>query len=161
VHNRRYFDQRMREESDRARRSHRPISCLFVDVDHFKSINDRFGHPAGDEVLRGVAARVKAELRLSDGMGRYGGEEFAVVLADTDAAMVAAIAERVRAAVEAARFSDSNGGEISVTVSIGTATAAPERTDDSAALAARLVTLADASVYRAKEAGRNRVCAAG
>jgi len=160
VHNRRYFDQRMREEADRARRSHRPISCLFVDVDRFKSINDRFGHPMGDEVLRGVAARVKGELRLSDALGRYGGEEFSVVLADTDAATVASIAERVRAAIEGGEFRDSSGAMIPVTVSIGTATALPERTDDSARLAVQLVSRADAAVYAAKDAGRNCVRAA-
>jgi len=160
VHNRRYFDQRMREESDRARRSGRPISCLFVDVDRFKSINDRFGHPTGDEVLRGVAARVKGELRLSDALGRYGGEEFSAVLADTDAATVASIAERIRAVIEGAEFKDSSGGLVPVTVSVGTATFLPQRADDAALLAVQLVGRADAAVYAAKDAGRNCVRAA-
>ena len=157
VHNRRYFDQRLREEADRARRSGRPLSCLFVDVDRFKSINDRFGHPAGDEVLRGIAGRIKAELRLSDALGRYGGEEFAAVLSDGDAAMALAVGERVRAAVAAAPFPDGAGGTIPVTVSLGIATALPEQFDDSAALAAHLVAAADRGVYRAKADGRDCV----
>jgi diguanylate cyclase (GGDEF)-like protein len=157
VHNRRYFDQRLREEADRARRSRRPLSCLFVDVDRFKSINDRFGHPAGDEVLRGVAARIKAELRLSDALGRYGGEEFAAVLVDGDAGMAMAVGERVRAAVAGSPFPDGAGGHIPVTVSLGIASAMPDRFDSAARLAAHLVAAADRGVYRAKAAGRNCV----
>lgn len=157
VHNRRYFDQRLREEADRARRSRRAISCLFVDVDRFKSINDRFGHPAGDEVLRGVAARMKDELRLSDALGRYGGEEFAAVLADTDPPTALAIAERVREAIAAALFPDGAGGEIPVTVSVGVASAMPGNFDNGAALAAHLVAAADRAVYLAKAEGRNCV----
>jgi len=157
VHNRRYFDQRLEEEADRARRSRRPLSCLFVDVDRFKSINDRFGHPAGDEVLRGIARRIKAELRLSDALGRYGGEEFAAVLSDSDAAMARAVAERVRAAVAAAPFPDGAGRAIPVTVSLGIATALPDRFASGAALSAHLVAAADRGVYRAKADGRNCV----
>ncbi|MEI6320000.1 MAG: sensor domain-containing diguanylate cyclase [Pseudomonadota bacterium] len=157
VHNRRYFDQRLREEADRARRSRRPLSCLFVDVDRFKSINDRFGHPAGDEVLRGVAARIKAELRLSDALGRYGGEEFAAVLVDGDAGMAMAVGERVRAAVAGSPFPDGAGGHIPVTVSLGIASAMPDRFDSAARLAAHLVAAADRGVYRAKADGRNCV----
>ncbi|MBC7780076.1 MAG: sensor domain-containing diguanylate cyclase [Proteobacteria bacterium] len=160
VHNRRYFDQRLREEADRARRSRRPISCLFVDIDRFKSINDRYGHPVGDEVLRGVAARIKGELRLSDTLGRYGGEEFAAVLADTDASTAMTIAERVRAGIEGAPFDDTKGADIPVTVSVGTATALPEHFDNAAALATQLVGRADHALYRAKQEGRNCVRAA-
>jgi diguanylate cyclase (GGDEF)-like protein len=157
VHNRRYFDQRLREEADRARRSRRAISCLFVDIDRFKSINDRFGHPVGDAVLRAVATRIKGELRLSDALGRYGGEEFAAVLADTDAPTALAIAERVRAAVAAVPFEDGAGGAIPITASVGVATAVPERFDNGAALSVHLVTSADRAVYRAKGDGRDCV----
>lgn len=157
VHNRRYFDQRLREESDRARRNRRPLSCLFIDVDRFKSINDRFGHPAGDEVLRGVAMRIQEQLRLSDALGRYGGEEFAAVLADTDGPTALAIAERIRAAIAAAPFPDGVAGRIEVSASVGVATAAPAQFDNGAVLAGRLVAVADQAVYRAKEDGRNCV----
>lgn len=157
VHNRRYFDQRLQEEADRARRSRQPLSCLFVDVDRFKSINDRFGHPAGDEVLRLVAGRIKAELRLSDALGRYGGEEFAAVLSDGNAAMARAVGERVRAAVSAMPFPDGAGGTVPVTVSLGVATALPGRFDSGAALAAHLVAAADRGLYQAKADGRNCV----
>jgi two-component system, cell cycle response regulator len=84
VHNRRYFDQRLREEVDRALRKGQPLSCLLVDVDHFKHVNDKHGHLIGDAVLREVAEQIKDQLRLSDAMARYGGEEFAVLLVQTD-----------------------------------------------------------------------------
>jgi two-component system, cell cycle response regulator len=166
VHNRRYFDQRLREEADRALRARRPLSCLFVDIDRFKAVNDRFGHPAGDEVLRAVARRVKAELRMSDALGRYGGEEFAAVLADTDAPMAQAVAERIRAAIEASPMREPGGAELAVTVSVGTATvpapasAAPgtaNATTSAGELAARLLAAADQALYQAKQDGRNRV----
>ena len=134
-----------------ARRGGQPISILALDVDHFKRINDTFGHDAGDQVLRRVAQTCRAALRHDDVIGRTGGEEFVVVLPRADAGRALEIAERLRAAVERLDWDDVDPA-LRVTVSVGVA----ERSavdDDFAALSRR----ADDSLYRAKELGRNRV----
>lgn len=161
VHNRRYFDQRLREEVSRAQRQGYPLSCLFLDVDHFKRINDSYGHQAGDSVLREVAWRIKAQLRFVDVLGRYGGEEFAVLLAQTDRNDALTIAERIRHGIAGQVFRPQDGAEdeaLEVTVSIGVATLHDcKRGENTEALAQQLVTQADQALYQAKEGGRNRV----
>jgi len=155
--NRRYLEARLREEIARSRRSGSPIACLMIDVDHFKSVNDRFGHLAGDEVLRGVARRIARQVRGSDVAARYGGEEFVILLPGTDAHAAAALAERIRAAVAERPFELGGGREpLPVTVSVGVAEhgpVSPEGADAGEALLAR----ADAALYAAKSGGRNMV----
>jgi two-component system, cell cycle response regulator len=161
VHNRRYFEQRLREEVDRALRKGSPLSCLLLDLDHFKQVNDRHGHLIGDAVLREVAEQVKDQLRLSDAMARYGGEEFAVLLVQTHATTARAIAERIRERIAAQSFKVHDGAELKVTLSIGISTVMEElRGADVDAHARDLVGRADHALYTAKHSGRNRVSAA-
>jgi two-component system, cell cycle response regulator len=155
VYNRRYFDQRLHEEVDRALRSGQPLCCMVLDVDHFKRINDVFGHAAGDAVLREMTLHIKAQLRTSDVMARYGGEEFAVLLTQTGIGASLAIAERIRQTVADARLVIAGGTRLAVTLSLGVAIL--DRTRERGTAAATLVAEADAAMYRAKNGGRNRV----
>lgn len=160
-HNRRYLHARLREELARAQRARLPIVCLMIDVDHFKRINDQYGHLAGDAVLREVAQRIDAEMRISDTGARFGGDEFAMVLSQADVADGERVARRVLNAVRAEPIpvgSGANDPSETVTLSIGVAVANPgPGPHDYKALAERLIAEADAALYRAKSAGRNRV----
>ena len=156
--NRRYLQVRLKEELARARREQDNLVCLMLDVDHFKSINDTFGHAAGDTVLRDLAGRVDAEIRASDVAARYGGEEFVVLLPATEARAAEVLAERIRNAVGSEPFELPGGGSIAVTVSIGIAAITPDtRSDDLKTLGDSLLARADVALYRAKSAGRDRV----
>lgn len=158
VHNRRYFEQRLYDEVARVKRHGQGLSCLFLDIDHFKRINDGFGHQAGDVALREVAERVRGCLRSCDVLVRYGGEEFAVLLVETpeDGALVTA--ERIRAAIAGRDFRLPDGTDLPITLSVGVATLRDYNPAQSIETVARqLVDCADQGVYRAKEAGRNRV----
>jgi diguanylate cyclase (GGDEF)-like protein len=158
VHNRRYFDQRLREEVSRAQRQGYPLSCLFLDIDHFKLVNDQYGHQTGDCVLREVAWRIKGQLRANDVLGRYGGEEFAVLLVQTDMGDAMTIAERVRHSIAEQRFKGEDEDVLAATISVGVATLRDCNRDQSAeVLAQQLVAQADQAVYRAKHGGRNCV----
>jgi two-component system cell cycle response regulator len=158
VYNRRYIDRRLIEEIARARRQGYRISCMYIDIDHFKNVNDSIGHQAGDEVLRDVAGRIKAELRLSDALARFGGEEFVVLLIDADLENACMVAQRIRASVANTPFALSGGQAIDVSVSIGVATLEDfERDHAIEGVAQHLVAQADAALYRAKEGGRNQV----
>ena len=137
----------------RARRNDRPLSLLMFDLDHFKHLNDRFGHQRGDAALMAVAAATRQELRLSDMLARYGGEEFVVVLPDTDKANARDTAERLRRRIEALKIDRGDGSVL--TASYGVA-AFPADGADLDSLIAR----ADAALYAAKAAGRNQVMAA-
>jgi diguanylate cyclase (GGDEF)-like protein len=160
VYNRRYMDRRLLEEIARARRQGYRLSCLYIDVDHFKQVNDTYGHQAGDDVLREVAARAKAELRMSDALGRYGGEEFVVLLIDADLDSAAVVAERIRAGIADQPFILPDGGMAPVSVSIGAAAlGGVEREQAIEGVAQALVAQADQALYEAKASGRNRVVA--
>jgi diguanylate cyclase (GGDEF)-like protein len=137
-----------------ARRNRAPLAALMVDLDHFKRINDSFGHAAGDQVLVALARCIERQLRATDVVVRYGGEEFTVVLPDTAVAGAFVSAERLRAAIAAMTERDGLPAALRVTASIGVAAMAPG--DDGA----RLLPRADAALYEAKRAGRNRVVAA-
>jgi diguanylate cyclase (GGDEF)-like protein/PAS domain S-box-containing protein len=152
---RRHFLAAAERELGRSRRERCELSLLVFDVDHFKSINDRHGHAAGDAVLVGLARAARGVLRDSDMAGRLGGEEFGVLLPRADDALARGIAERLRQAIAAVRAPLPGGGELHFTVSVGVATLEPGDAD-LAALLAR----ADAAMYRAKRAGRNGVSAA-
>ncbi|MFT7776376.1 DUF484 family protein [Roseateles sp.] len=155
VHNRRYFDHRSLIEFSQAVRHRYPLACLFMDIDHFKSINDRHGHPAGDEVLRQVGGLIQRSLRTGDLAARYGGEEFVVLLPRTDLAGACEVAERIRLLVQEAPFITPEGGTIGATLSVGLAMLPP-----GAVSFADLLSAADRAVYDAKRAGRNRTVAA-
>ncbi len=150
--NRRHFMELAQTQLEAARRFSLPLSALMIDVDHFKSVNDRYGHAIGDRVLRGVADRCRSALRSIDVLGRYGGEEFVILLPGTPRGSASTIlAERIRRAV-AEEPIHTDAGPVHVTVSLGVA----ESTADTQDLAA-LLKRADAALYEAKQTGRNRV----
>lgn len=152
AYNHRHFHELLTAEVKRAARNSRPVSLLMVDLDHFKRINDRWGHQCGDEVLGTVAERIGTQLRDSDVLARYGGEEFAILLPDTPLAGAKKAAERVRAVVGSDPVM-TRAGDVSVTVSVGVA----EASGDQLARPSELVSRADAALYEAKRAGRDRV----
>ena len=161
VNNRRYLERRLMEEIGRTRRHGYALSCMYIDIDHFKQINDRIGHQAGDDVLREVAARIKAELRLSDALGRFGGEEFVVLLIDAELTDALSVAERIRASVAEQALAVGARLAINATVAIGVATlSGQDRNRPIEATAQEFVATAARALYRAKENGRNKVVAA-
>ena len=151
--NRRAFEEHATREWTLAERQGLPLSMLAVDIDHFKSINDRYGHQTGDATLTQVSCAAQTSLRASDIWCRYGGEEFVALLPNTTLEQAKAIAERLRAAVETAVIT-SPTGTISVTVSIGVAEGASPFGHWTDVLA-----ISDAALYEAKAKGRNRVIA--
>ena len=155
VANRRHFDERIQEEVDRSRRYDRPLVLLMLDIDHFKKVNDTYGHPAGDAVLRRVADVCRNSTRTLDLVARFGGEEFAMLLPETDIPGALQLAERIREEIEALPVIYGRH-TIRVTASIGlAATQNGDRTSE------QLLKAADELLYAAKQAGRNRVtCAA-
>lgn len=166
VHNRRFFDQRLPEELARSERSLSAISCLFLDIDHFKSVNDTYGHGVGDSVLCQVAQRIQTVLRTHDVLARYGGEEFAVLLPDTgnDEAMM--VAQRIIFAVNKNRIVIDKNVILTVTISAGVSTLTTEESindsfNDIVALGMQLLSTADQALYDAKKQGRNRAINAG
>jgi two-component system cell cycle response regulator len=154
--NRRALVERLTAELERARRYALELSVLVVDLDHFKAVNDGFGHLVGDDVLCAVARTLQREARAVDIVARYGGEEFVVVLPETGQEGAVAVAERIRQRVaeQPAEICEQYHG-LTVTVSIGVATAMPSHTS---VLPDDLVAAADEALYRAKAHGRNRVC---
>ncbi len=157
-HNRRYLQARMREELARAQREGGSLVCLLIDLDHFKQINDRYGHLAGDLVLREAAQRVDAQVRGSDAAARYGGDEFVVLVPGIDLERACLLAERIRLAVSAAPIEIAPDEAQALTVSIGVAAVSPTRSEsDLKVLGERLIAEADAALYRAKQHGRNRI----
>ena len=156
VYNRRFMEQRLAEEVSKARRYCFQLSVLLFDLDRFKQINDRYGHQAGDQVLSEISTVVKQQLRDSDLLSRYGGEEFLVIAPNTGPAEAALLAERLRARIEANVFlrerKEANGRGLNLTVSIGLASF-----DDDSATEETLIGTADRNLYRAKGEGRNRV----
>jgi diguanylate cyclase (GGDEF)-like protein len=151
IYNKRYFLETLEREIARSARYRRDVSLVLFDIDHFKRINDTFGHLAGDQVLKVLASTVKTKIRREDLFARYGGEEFAIVLPEIDGYNATQFAEKVRRIVESTEFGFEET-RIPVTISMGVATLDPE-TADSAALIKR----ADDLLYEAKKAGRNCV----
>ncbi len=159
LHNRRFMERRLEEELARATRYRLPLSCLFLDADHFKRINDTLGHVAGDQVLEEMAQRVRKCLRASDIATRYGGEEFALILPQTGSDEAEHLAERIRLEISDRPFAVCDGGQVlNVTASIGVSEIPPSAPEmDVRTLAQRVISEADAALYQAKEQGRNRV----
>ncbi|MFK8032230.1 MAG: DUF484 family protein [Gammaproteobacteria bacterium] len=161
-HNRRYVEARLPEEFALAARSNDHLSFLLFDIDHFKRVNDQYGHEAGDMVLREVARRVQKEIRLSDVAARWGGEEFVVVLPRTTLSDALPLAERIRAAVCAKPIRINDNASMEMTISIGASSAQPTKQKDGyAADVQTAIRNADQAMYTAKGAGRNQVCTAG
>jgi diguanylate cyclase (GGDEF)-like protein len=148
--NRAGFFVNFRKEVIRARRYKMPLALIMADIDHFKALNDRFGHPTGDQVLRETAERLRATLRASDVIGRYGGEEFVIAAPDCGLHDALALAERCRVSIGEVPFACADG-LVTVTMSVGVA-ATHEMSGADA-----LVKSADEALYRAKHAGRNKV----
>lgn len=149
--NRRQILLRLEEECERARRREDGLSCLMLDVDHFKQVNDEFGHQKGDEVLKMIAEQLRTVLRVYDAVGRYGGEEFIALLPGADLATATAVAERLRVAIQTLVLLPTPLGPRPTTVSLGLARWKPSDTVDT------LIHRADEALYRAKAGGRNRI----
>jgi diguanylate cyclase (GGDEF)-like protein len=155
AYNNRYLQETLDRELNRAERYSRPLSLVMFDIDHFKRINDNYGHLAGDFILRELARLVADNIRREDIFARYGGEEFAIVLPEISRDAAAKVSEKIRALVETHRF-EFDGVDIAVTISLGVDSfeAGVTPIDRNA-----LVAGADRMLYQAKEQGRNRVCA--
>jgi two-component system, cell cycle response regulator len=154
LNNRRYFETHLATLVAQAVEAGRPLALMILDIDHFKGVNDTFGHDAGDKVLKAFSERVRKVIRIPDMICRLGGEEFVVVMPDTNTDVAARIAERVRAEIEQERFIvDDAGTAIGITVSIGLAERGQDHSSDG------LFRRADRALYRSKTDGRNRVSA--
>ncbi|MGX5842752.1 PleD family two-component system response regulator [Mesorhizobium sp. ArgA1] len=155
LHNRRYLDSHLQTLFDRAVARRRPLSVMITDLDRFKTVNDAHGHDGGDDVLREFARRLRKNVRGIDLACRFGGEEFVVVMPDTDAAVAAKVAERIRAEIAQLPFAIGQEGKtIEVTVSVGVSSVL-----NGADTVAALMKRADVALYEAKSGGRNRVVA--
>jgi two-component system, cell cycle response regulator len=159
LRNRRYFDEQLPLECARAQREGGVLACLFVDIDHFKAINDEHGHPAGDRVIREVAQRIASHVRPFDMLARYGGEEFVVLLSRLEFGAVLEVAERIRSAMAGRPVIVDEDLELAVTVSLGAAQCAVVQGSPVDAVSAghALIDAADQALLRAKQEGRNRV----
>jgi len=152
VHNKRYFHEQIEKETSRARRYERNYAVVMFDLDHFKNINDTYGHLAGDAVLRQLGQIVRTKVRRDDTIARVGGEEFGAILPEVDLQGARALAEKLRASIEEAVFRFEST-RIQVTISAGVSMFDPEMKDGEEA-----VKLADDRLYEAKRSGRNKVC---
>ena len=157
-HNRRYLQVRLTEELARAKRDNSSLVCLMLDLDHFKQVNDIFGHGAGDDVLRELSHRIESQVRGSDVAARYGGEEFVMLLPHTDVDSGNLLAERIRRAVSAEPVVFGDGKSVTITASIGIAYVTPGEKDfDLKTLGESLIARADVALYKAKSGGRDRI----
>ncbi|MDX9859504.1 MAG: diguanylate cyclase [Rhodospirillales bacterium] len=153
--NRRHFFERLKVEMNRAKRYGHPLSCVILDLDHFKRVNDTHGHPAGDSVLRSVAQVLQSNCRSADVLARYGGEEFVGILPETTIEGAASMAEKVRMAIESMAVAVADGQDVRITASFGVA--GVTQSDGAEIDEDELTRLADQALYRAKTTGRNRV----
>jgi two-component system cell cycle response regulator len=156
VANRRVVEQRLAHEFQRERRYKHPLACILIDIDHFKAVNDNYGHPVGDKVLVEVAAAIRESIRTTDLVARFGGEEFIVIAPETTTTAAEMVAERIRRAITEKTTAKMDQGLPAVTASLGVAC-----TEVSVLNETELVAKADAALYRAKHEGRNRVVVAG
>lgn len=153
LHNRRFFMERLGEEFERVRRHGGSVSVLVLDLDHFKQVNDTYGHDQGDLVLIGVADVINKIKRVTDIGCRLGGEEFALLLPETDKTGALNLAQRLRSAIERYTYANHTDQNLSITASIGVATVTPETQAPE-----NVLRVADRALYRAKDSGRNMVC---
>ena len=159
VHNRRSFDQEIVRELSRASRSSYPLTCLFLDLDHFKTVNDTYGHQAGDRVLRTVGMFLNKQLRKTDFISRYGGEEFAILLPNCNQQRAESVAETLRKKLSKLIFRDEDGQPFRMTTSIGISLCEPSHFSglDLDELAYKLIQSADNAVYMSKHNGRDQI----
>ena len=150
LNNRRCFDDIMNKESERAERYHHPTSLIMLDLDHFKKVNDNFGHQTGDQVLRILGKILLEEVRQCDTPCRYGGEEFAIILPETELGKAIKIAERIRQTIEQENIVTHNNIHLKITASLGIASTEENQSID-------LIEAADQALYHAKKSGRNRL----
>lgn len=155
AYNKRFFEETIEREVNRALRYDRVLSLALFDIDHFKQVNDTYGHLAGDHILRELSRVVAKNLRRDDVFARYGGEEFAIILPEIDRAGAQLVCEKLRLLIADQAF-DFDGSDIPITVSLGVATLAPGA---QRITAVGFVAAADTKLYEAKQTGRNRVCA--
>jgi diguanylate cyclase (GGDEF)-like protein len=153
LYNRRYFEERLGGETQKSFYGGTPLSLVMVDIDHFKKVNDTFGHTEGDKVLREIAALLKTSVRKKDTVARYGGEEFILILPEAGLEESSMIAERIRRLVENTSFQIGQA-QINLTVSLGISNFPSHRPTSKE----ELVKMADQALYEAKRGGRNRVC---
>ena len=151
--NRRAIEEYAEAEFNMAGRKKQAMSVILLDIDHFKNVNDRFGHKFGDVVLRQVAQTLKEDLRNYDRVGRWGGEEFLLILPDTELKDAVTVAERLRSKTAAVQISLENGETFSIHISLGAAC-----TTGKFQSLAKLIDAADQALYQAKQSGRDRVC---
>ncbi len=151
IYNLRYFRERLKDEVANSHRYHHPLSLIYFDLDFFKKINDQYGHPAGDKVLRSIANTIKKTTRINDVFARVGGEEFAVLLPRCDLANARLNAERIRSSVEKLNVTYNRSQTINITVSAGVVCLTENET------AKALYGRADKNLYSSKQAGRNQV----
>jgi two-component system cell cycle response regulator len=156
LHNRSYFERHLATLVEQATSKGRPLSLLIIDIDHFKTINDTFGHAAGDAVLRDFSERLRRSIRGIDLASRYGGEEFVVAMPETESSFACLAAERIRERISSERFLVAPDiAPIAVTVSIGISSL-----DGPGDTPQGLLKRGDEALYRAKNAGRNRIASA-
>lgn len=165
VYNRRAFDQEIVREINRANRTSEPLSCLFIDLDFFKQVNDTYGHQTGDRVLRTVGQLMKQQLRKTDFTARYGGEEFSILLPGCAEDQAKGVAENLRQQIATHIFRSTEGEPFRMTTSLGYSTYQPPADNGEPPSvkmqkkqADRLIRFADEALYDAKESGRNRIC---
>ncbi|EPR37373.1 diguanylate cyclase [Desulfovibrio sp. X2] len=156
AYNTRYFHETLKAEFANAARYERPLALILLDLDHFKQVNDTHGHPAGDEVLKSVVEIVRSLVRSGDTLARVGGEEFAVIMPNSDSAAGFALAERIRLRVKQRPVALPDGGRITIRVSVGVAATDKMEVETFTALFAAV----DDALYAAKQAGRDRVVVA-
>jgi diguanylate cyclase (GGDEF)-like protein len=152
VFNRRYYLERFKEEIERSIKFNYKFSCLMIDIDYFKDFNDRYGHIVGDAILRELSRTIQENIREIDLIGRYGGEEFSIILSETDKDAAQFAAERIRLAIQDKRIRVYDE-ELKITISIGISTFPYDSRDIE-----RLIDKADSALYQAKQRGRNKVC---
>ena len=153
LYNHKFFYTLLEKEVAREDRYHNTVALLLIDIDYFKNVNDTYGHRAGDTILSALSKRLMTRARTTDYVCRYGGEEIAVILIETNITEAQLIAEELRILIEKEPFLIEDGRYVSITVSIGVSAYSEEAKD-----AALMVSNADSALYRAKESGRNQVC---
>ncbi len=154
--NRLEIERRTEQEIGRGKRYASPLALILFDIDHFKQVNDSYGHDAGDEVLRSLVSFCQKSIREIDELGRFGGEEFLILMPNTSEAEAFAAAERLRKGIEGLACVSAHGKEIRVTVSLGVAVLRPSKETDTYQAMKQLISRSDRAMYQAKESGRNQ-----